>query len=149
MTLQKEGSESELHFLMKKKIGEALIELGFAVEFEKRVKEGEIDVYGVKDGNEIKVEVMKSHAPGWFLAKVKGELYKKSKYEEEYTQIRIRKSTLELIKKVAKYGESYNDVIDRVIGKISNDIPYGRLGNRPINCEDPDNPKHVCYKDCL
>jgi len=27
--------------------------------------------------------------------------------------------------------------------------PYGQLGNRPFNCEDPDNPKHICYKDCL
>jgi len=28
-------------------------------------------------------------------------------------------------------------------------ILYGRLGNRPYNCIDPNNPKHICYKECL
>ena len=69
--------------------------------------------------------------------------------QTEMTQLRVRKSTVRRLHELSIKGESYNDVIDRVIGKISNDIPYGRLGNRPVNCEDPDNPKHVCYKDCL
>ena len=39
---------------------------------------------------------------------------------------------------------SKNLVIDK--GKT---ILYGRFGNRPYNCQDPRNPKHICYKDCL
>lgn len=28
-------------------------------------------------------------------------------------------------------------------------IQLGHYGNRPACCSDPDNPKHVCCKDCL
>ena len=35
------------------------------------------------------------------------------------TQLRVRKDTLSNLKKIGKMGESYNDVIDRLISKES------------------------------
>lgn len=36
------------------------------------------------------------------------------------TQVRIRKTTLANLKKIGEMGESYNDVIDRIIQERSN-----------------------------
>jgi hypothetical protein len=37
--------------------------------------------------------------------------------EDKITSVRIRRSTLDNLQKIGKMGESYNDVIDRMIKK--------------------------------
>lgn len=67
--------------------------------------------------------------------------------------MRIKRSVLSRLQQRGKMGESYTDLVERILdeieGKSGTEIPYGHLGHRPPNCDDPDNPKHVCYKDCL
>ena len=63
-------------------------------------------------------------------------------------QLNIREQTYSRLKELGKMGESFSDVIDRILD-VKTGIPYGNFGNRPPNCKDPDNTKHVCYKDCL
>ncbi len=68
------GSESEIHKLIKIKVGEALESFGYDVTLEKITDDGRIDVFGSKGSNEIKVEIIKSHIPEWLLLKVHGDL---------------------------------------------------------------------------
>jgi len=67
-------TESETHRFIKNKIASALEELGYTIEQEKHTNEGRLDVYAKKDGNEINIEVYKTHIPNWIIAKVKGEI---------------------------------------------------------------------------
>jgi uroporphyrinogen-III synthase len=112
--IQKHLTESDLHFFIKKTIGEALTKLGFNVTYEKTVTEGRIDVFAEKEGNEIKVEVMKSHAPDWILAKVTGELYKKENLKQ-LTTIAVSEKTKNELDKRGKKGDTYDDIIQELL----------------------------------
>ncbi len=118
MVLQKQQTESDLHFFIKKKIGEALSELGFEVEYEKTVKEGRIDVYAVKDGNEIKVEVQKTNIQGWVLAKITGDLYKKP--VSNMTTIAITFGNKKKLDARGNKGDTYDDILNELFRDLSN-----------------------------
>ena len=69
---------------------------------------------------------------------------------KKYVNIEIEEDVLALAENRANAQRmSRKQVLETIIEKELRNIPYGQFGNRPINCEDPDNPKHVCYKNCL
>ena len=69
---------------------------------------------------------------------------------KQYVNIQIEEDVLTLAENRANAQRmSRKQVLETIIEKELRNIPYGQFGNRPINCEDPDNPKHVCYKNCL
>ena len=69
---------------------------------------------------------------------------------KKYVNIQLEETDLDLATKRAKAQRmSRKQILELILEKELRNIPYGQFGNRPVNCEDPDNPKHVCYKDCL
>lgn len=71
--------ESEIHRFIKEKITEALREEGYSANMEVLTSKGIVDVVAEKDGQKIKVEVIKTHAPEWLFVKVKGNMPSKKK----------------------------------------------------------------------
>lgn len=65
-------AESKIHKVLKNKIAEGLQELGYTTKIEALVTGGRLDVLGIKDGKEIKVEVINTHCPDWILVEVFG-----------------------------------------------------------------------------
>lgn len=110
--LEKMKSEGDLHFLVKKKVGEALGELGYDVEYEKHVDEGKIDVHGNLNGNEINVEVMHSHAPNWILLKVTGNLNPHSK---TWKTINVSDEVHKKLGKLCPKTLTFSEYIDELI----------------------------------
>lgn len=98
-------TESKTHRFIKEKIAEAFRELGYNTETEKRVKEGRLDVYAEKNGNEVKVEVYKSHIADWIVMKVHGDipelesLYEKINKKNKPNAIFLKNFLLALVAK--------------------------------------------------
>ena len=77
-------NESATHEFIKNKIAESLSELGYDTKTEVVTREGRLDVHAVKDGNEINVEVYKTHIPEWIVAKINGSIPEIEKTRKPY-----------------------------------------------------------------
>jgi len=86
------NKESFLHKLLKFKVAESLELLNYKVEMEKRVKNGIIDIYAIKKGREIKIEIIKTHLPNWIILRAVEKKSKSKKIEIEFQSEIIHKN---------------------------------------------------------
>jgi hypothetical protein len=95
---------------LKNGIVETLTKLDYDVKPEKRTEDGRVDVFATnKDGTELNVEIVRTHLSNWVLVKL-GVPKKLS----ETTTIQIKKTTHQWLVDSGKYGESMDDIINRL-----------------------------------
>jgi hypothetical protein len=97
--------ESQTHKHIKKILAEGLEQLGYRTEVEKRFDGGIMDVSAVNaEGNEIEIEVCKTHMPDRFVVNVKGDIAELEVASDLKEKAISSRSLLTMLRIVASHG---------------------------------------------
>ncbi|MGH9921572.1 MAG: hypothetical protein ACRD38_02350 [Nitrososphaerales archaeon] len=71
---QNPKNESKTHYFIKETIAKALRKLGYVVTTEARTEGVRLDILAKKGAEVLKIEIQKTHAPEWLIARVRGDI---------------------------------------------------------------------------